>query len=227
MVYGRSHWYHELVFMDVNGVYKPTYNWGAPSCRMGWSHPLWSLPKILQVQATTDRSWICLACYTMTTASKWCPILYPITGLVLLWQKHYGFHQHVKSQPQQWENPLKTKLKPCKIWFSPKEYCKLGRFPRTNCGHCDSGGIFKPPGPSFANIPRKRWPQGLKKSPLVPFLDTYPPANVAMEPPPFAATSPCLVLHFAGQKFPFFYVKKPRFLGVNQICLGVNHFFWM
>ena len=27
MVYGR---YNEL----VNGVYKPTYNWGAPSCRL-------------------------------------------------------------------------------------------------------------------------------------------------------------------------------------------------
>ena len=32
MVYGR---YSKLVFMDVNGEYKPTYNWGAPSCRGG------------------------------------------------------------------------------------------------------------------------------------------------------------------------------------------------
>jgi hypothetical protein len=33
MVYGR---YNEL----VNGVYKPTYNWGAPSCR---ADDLWNI----------------------------------------------------------------------------------------------------------------------------------------------------------------------------------------
>ena len=29
VVYGR---YNELVFMGIIMVYKPTYNWGAPSC---------------------------------------------------------------------------------------------------------------------------------------------------------------------------------------------------
>ena len=27
--------YNELVFMGIIMVYKPTYNWGAPSCNLG------------------------------------------------------------------------------------------------------------------------------------------------------------------------------------------------
>ena len=39
MVYGR---YNELVTGIFVMVYKPTYNWGAPSCKGG---DLWTVPK--------------------------------------------------------------------------------------------------------------------------------------------------------------------------------------
>jgi hypothetical protein len=39
MVYGR---YNELVTWGFVMVYKPTYNWGAPSCKGG---DLWTVPK--------------------------------------------------------------------------------------------------------------------------------------------------------------------------------------